>query len=147
MPLGQWAIGKAAAVLADWDKQNGGKIVDCYFSVNVSAIQLLRDDVAAVVRQALDTHKIGGERLMIELTESAIIGDRNAKCLEVMDTELGKGRKKLAIFYGAAHFPDMEKRLLEKGFKMTKQEWATAWDVPKPEEVKAEPAEPLKKAS
>lgn len=75
VPLGQWAIGKAAAVLADWDKQNGGKIVDCYFSVNVSAIQLLRDDVAAVVRQALDTHKIGGERLMIELTESAIIGD------------------------------------------------------------------------
>jgi diguanylate cyclase (GGDEF)-like protein len=75
VPLGQWAIGKAAAVLADWDKQNGGTIVDCYFSVNVSAIQLLRDDVAAVVRQALDTHKIGGERLMIELTESAIIGD------------------------------------------------------------------------
>ena len=75
VPLGQWAIGKAAAVLADWDQQNGGKTVDCYFSVNVSAIQLLRDDVAGVVRQALDKHKIGGERLMIELTESAIIGD------------------------------------------------------------------------
>ncbi len=75
VPLGQWAIGKAAAVLADWDTQNDGRVVDCYFSVNVSAIQLLRDDIAAVVRQALDTHKIGGERLMIELTESAIIGD------------------------------------------------------------------------
>ncbi|MBA4752108.1 MAG: bifunctional diguanylate cyclase/phosphodiesterase [Sphingopyxis sp.] len=75
VPLGQWAIGKAAAVLADWDRQNGGAIVDAYFSVNVSAIQLVRDDVAAVVRQALKTHKIGGERLMIELTESAIIGD------------------------------------------------------------------------
>jgi diguanylate cyclase (GGDEF)-like protein len=75
VPLGQWAIGKAAAVLADWDKQNGGEIVDAYFSVNVSAIQLVRDDVAAVVRQALESQKIGGERLMIELTESAIIGD------------------------------------------------------------------------
>ena len=74
VPLGQWAISKAAAVLAEWDSQNGA-IVDCYFSVNVSAIQLIRDDVAAVVRQALETHKIGGERLMIELTESAIIGD------------------------------------------------------------------------
>jgi len=74
VPLGQWAIGKAAAVLAEWDSQNGA-IVDCYFSVNVSAIQLIRDDIAAVVRQALDTYKIGGERLMIELTESAIIGD------------------------------------------------------------------------
>ena len=74
VPLGQWAIGKAAAILAEWDAQNDA-IVDCYFSVNVSAIQLIRDDVAAVVRQALETHKIGGERLMIELTESAIIGD------------------------------------------------------------------------
>ena len=75
VPLGQWAIGKAAAVLAEWDKQNGGKVVDAYFSVNVSAIQLVRDDVAGVVRQALEKHRIGGERLMIELTESAIIGD------------------------------------------------------------------------
>src|SRR3546814_3146528 len=74
VPLGQWAIGKAAEVLAEWDKQNGA-IVDAYFSVNVSAIQLVRDDVAGVVRQALEKHKIGGERLMIELTESAIIGD------------------------------------------------------------------------
>jgi len=75
VPLGQWAIGKAASVLADWDKQNGGTIVDCYFSVNVSAIQLLRDDIATVVRQAMAKQGIGGERLMIELTESAIIGD------------------------------------------------------------------------
>ncbi len=75
VPLGQWAIGKAAEVLADWDRQNGGTVVDAYFSVNVSAIQLVRDDLATVVRQALENQKIGGERLMIELTESAIIGD------------------------------------------------------------------------
>ncbi|KTE08539.1 diguanylate cyclase [Sphingopyxis sp. H115] len=75
VPLGQWAIGKAAATLAEWDGQNGGEIVNAYFSVNVSAIQLVRDDVAGVVRDALEKHRIGGERLMIELTESAIIGD------------------------------------------------------------------------
>lgn len=75
VPLGQWAIAKAASTLAQWDSQNGGAPVDCYFSVNVSAIQLVRDDVAAVVRQALAANAIGGERLMIELTESAIIGD------------------------------------------------------------------------
>ena len=75
VPLGQWAIGKAAAVLAEWDGLNDGVVVDAYFSVNVSAIQLVRDDVATVVRQALERHRIGGERLMIELTESAIIGD------------------------------------------------------------------------
>jgi len=75
VPLGQWAISKAAAVIADWDRQNDGEPVDCYFSVNVSAIQLVRDDIAAVVRSALADNGIGGERLMIELTESAIIGD------------------------------------------------------------------------
>ena len=75
VPLGQWAIGKAAATLADWDRQNGGSPVDCYISVNVSAIQLVRDDIAAVVRDALAANAVGGERLMIELTESAIIGD------------------------------------------------------------------------
>ena len=75
VPLGQWAIGKAAATLADWDRQNTNKPVDCYISVNVSAIQLVRDDIAAVVRDALSANAIGGDRLMIELTESAIIGD------------------------------------------------------------------------
>ncbi len=74
VPLGQWAIAKAASTIAEWDAKNGAP-VDCYFSVNVSAIQLVRDDVAAVVRQALAANAIGGERLMIELTESAIIGD------------------------------------------------------------------------
>lgn len=94
-------------------------------------------------------HTLGGgdDQIKMFAGASAIIGDRNAKCLEVFDKQVGKGRKKLAIFYGAAHFPDMEKRLLEKGNKKTKQEWATAWDVPKPEEAKAAPEEPLKKAS
>src|SRR3546814_9773376 len=58
VPLGQWAIGKAAQVLAEWDALNGGAPVDCYFSVNVSAIQLVRDDVAAVVRDALAANRI-----------------------------------------------------------------------------------------
>lgn len=75
VPLGQWAIAKAASTIAEWDAKNGGVPVDCYFSVNVSAIQLVRDDVATVVRRALEANDVGGERLMIELTESAIIGD------------------------------------------------------------------------
>lgn len=75
VPLGRWVIGKAAATLADWDRQNRGERVDCHVSVNVSAIQLVRDDIAAAVHAALSEHRIGGERLMIELTESAIVGD------------------------------------------------------------------------
>lgn len=64
--------------------------------------------------------------------ESVIISDRNQRCIEVMNREISAGRKNLGIFYGAAHFPDMEKRLIEQGFTRSGQEWHTAWDIPKP---------------
>jgi uncharacterized membrane protein len=63
--------------------------------------------------------------------ESVIITDRNRHCLEVMDRQIEAGRRNLGIFYGAAHLPDMEKRLLEQGFRRTGHEWLTAWDIPK----------------
>jgi hypothetical protein len=86
-------------------------------------------------------HTLGGgdDQISAFAGDTVIITDRNAKCLEVMDAEIAKGRKKLGIFYGAAHFPDMEKTLTARGWKRTGETWLTAWDVPKP--VKKEPAE------
>lgn len=75
VPLGQWAIQAAARTLAQWDQANGATPVPVYVAVNVSAIQLARDDVAANVRHALGESGIAADRLMIELTESAVIGD------------------------------------------------------------------------
>lgn len=73
-----------------------------------------------------------GDEAMAGLTgKSVIISDRNQKCLKVLETQMTKGDKNLGIFYGAAHFPDMEKSLLKLGFKKTGQEWITAWNVPK----------------
>jgi hypothetical protein len=63
--------------------------------------------------------------------ENVIIGDRNARCIEVLDREIAAGKKNIGIFYGAAHFPDLERRLLEKGFTRVSQKWATAWRVAK----------------
>lgn len=74
VPLGRWAIQTAAQTLAEWDRKLGHEI-PVYVGVNVSAIQLARDDVAEAVRRALDEAGITGDRLMLELTESAIIGD------------------------------------------------------------------------
>ena len=73
----------------------------------------------------------GDDQIAAFAGESVIISDRNDRCLQVMNRELAAGRKKLGIFYGAAHFPDMEKRLLELGFKRTDREWLTAWNIPK----------------
>ncbi|WP_294234362.1 bifunctional diguanylate cyclase/phosphodiesterase [uncultured Sphingomonas sp.] len=74
VPLGRWAVNKALKRLAEWDRAAGG---DCgvRLSVNVSAIQLQRDDIPAMIAQALAGTGMTGDRLTLELTESAIAGD------------------------------------------------------------------------
>ena len=59
----------------------------------------------------------GDDQIAAFAGESVIISDRNQRCLEVMNRELAAGHKKLGVFYGAAHFPDMEKRLRRAGFQ------------------------------
>jgi len=59
-----------------------------------------------------------------------LIADRNKAALKVFQKELVKGRKRIGIFYGAAHMPDFEKRLrLEYGLKQKSHLWVTAWDL------------------
>src|SRR3954452_19756608 len=74
LQLGRWAMDKAAQTLADWDKQVGEKL-PLYVGVNLSAIQVARDDIAAVVESALKSSGLAGERLTLELTESSIVQD------------------------------------------------------------------------
>jgi len=85
LPLGRWALDEAARTLAAWDLQSGG---DCSvsMSVNLSAIQLQRDAVAPAVAAALAAHGLAGNRLRLELTESALIAepDRIARVLHAL---------------------------------------------------------------
>jgi len=86
----------------------------------------------AVKLEIVHTLGAGDDQIAAFAGESVIISDRNAKCLKVLDQQVAAGKRKLGIFYGAAHFPDMEKRLLEAGWKRASQDWITAWDIPKP---------------
>lgn len=61
---------------------------------------------------------------------TVIIGERNRVALEVLDREIALGKKKIAIFYGAAHLPDMEQRLAARGFRRQATQWLTAWNLP-----------------
>jgi diguanylate cyclase (GGDEF)-like protein len=74
VPLGRWALSTAATTLADWDRM-AGRPLSAYVAVNVSAVQLHRDDLMAAVRCALDDSGLPGDRLTLELTESCIIAD------------------------------------------------------------------------
>jgi len=74
VPLGRWALDTALAALAAWDVAAGAPL-PFPVSVNLSAIQLARDDVPEAVAEALARHGLGGDRLLLELTESAIVQD------------------------------------------------------------------------
>ena len=63
---------------------------------------------------------------------NTLIGERNRKALEVMTREINeKRRKRIAIFYGAGHLPDFERRLTANhGMQRLDQvKWLTAWDL------------------
>lgn len=69
---------------------------------------------------------------------STIITERNKKAFEVLDKQLAAGKKKIAVFYGAGHLPDMEKRLASDfGLKRDGESWLEAWSLVK----KAKPAD------
>ncbi|WP_310467779.1 EAL domain-containing protein [Sphingomonas sp.] len=74
LQLGQWAMHRAVETLAGWDKQAKTKL-PLYVAVNLSAIQVARDDVAGMVASALKASGLKGNRLSLELTESSIVQD------------------------------------------------------------------------
>ena len=63
-------------------------------------------------------------------SENAVIGARNQRAVEVLQREIASGAKRVAIFYGVAHMPDMEERLLEQaGLTYDGTEWVDAWQL------------------
>ncbi|WP_293882691.1 bifunctional diguanylate cyclase/phosphodiesterase [Sphingomonas sp.] len=74
IPLGRWALDRALSTLKSWDKA-AGRDLPLYVGVNLSAIQVQRDDIAGLVGAALRDHRLSGYRLSVELTESAIVAD------------------------------------------------------------------------
>ncbi len=83
--LGRWALDTAVQALADWDRKTGTRL-PISVNVNLSPVQISRDDVAAAVSGALSASGIDGARLTLELTEGAIIQDpeRVAKSLKAL---------------------------------------------------------------
>jgi hypothetical protein len=80
------------------------------------------------------TEAFGGEE------GSTLITDRNTAAIDVLRDQIRRGRTRLAIFYGAAHMKDFDRRLRED-FNLQPGEpvWLEAWDL-RP----AEPAAPRK---
>jgi diguanylate cyclase (GGDEF)-like protein len=105
LQLGRWAMDSATQTLAEWDR-DAGEALPLYVAVNLSAIQVARDDIAAVVASALKSSGLSGHRLTLELTESSIVQDpvratRVFDSLKALDTtvamdDFGTGYSSLA---------------------------------------------------
>ena len=92
VPLGRWALDRAAQTVAQWD-QRAGRELPFRISVNLSVVQLQRDDVAVAVENAIRGANISGNRLTLELTESAFVDDPDGartilESLKSLDTNL-----------------------------------------------------------
>jgi hypothetical protein len=88
-------------------------------------------------QMALQFHRMGGSGMALGPTiGKLLVSDRNAAAMRVFQRELASGRKKIAIFYGAAHMPDFAERLQEDfGLVRSDTRWVTAWDLTAPAEV------------
>ena len=83
------------------------------------------------------TKAFGGEE------GSAIITDRNKAAVGVLKNEIAKGRRRIAIFYGAAHMEDFDRRLREQfGLQPRPRDavWLAAWGLRDPEPATKKPA-------
>jgi hypothetical protein len=94
---------------------------DLDFLTALASPVLLKRQMA---RQMVDNIELG------PTLQNLLVADRNKKACEVLTDEISDGKAKIAIFYGAAHMPDFDKRLREEfGLRLQGQEWLTAWNL------------------
>ena len=70
-----------------------------------------------------------GDLTQASAGSDALIARRNEAAIATLQAELRKGAKRLGIFYGGAHMPDMQRRLETLGFVRTGTDWLVAWDM------------------
>ena len=56
LQLGRWAMDRAAHTLAEWDRE-AGETLPLYVGVNLSAIQVARDDIAGDGRERAEVQR------------------------------------------------------------------------------------------
>ena len=64
---------------------------------------------------------------------STLITDRNTAALDVLRRRIAKGDRRIAIFYGAGHMEDFDRRLqADFGLQPRDTAWVEAWDLREP---------------
>lgn len=109
-------------------QQGGGQVSD----VELLAALFAKDRAHQLKRVvAAQFENMGGMMLALDGPEgSTLITERNKVAFGVLRKQVDAGRKKIAVFYGAGHLPDMEKRLVSDfGLKEQSVTWIEAWNL------------------
>jgi len=125
--VGMFARLMGAGIAAQSGQQAKGQEIELFAALFSRDRELKMRRVMAEQMQSMDVQMAG---LADASGRSTLVTERNAKCFQVLDKQLEKGDRKVAIFYGAAHLMDMEERLLrDYGATRGEIEWLTAWDL------------------
>jgi hypothetical protein len=85
----------------------------------------MRDDVRAGLAHDL----VQGSDESTPLDQVVIV-ERNKVVLKTLESQLSKIKQgTIAIFYGALHMPDLERRLKKLGWAQDSKRWLTAWST------------------
>jgi predicted signal transduction protein with EAL and GGDEF domain len=76
IPIGKWVLRESCRQLAQWRSMHGGTAKFPRINVNVSRNQLLLSDFSSTITQILDEFKIEPSSLYLEITEGALMRDR-----------------------------------------------------------------------
>ena len=70
------------------------------------------------------------EEVLGDDSSNAVIGARNQRAIDVLKREIEAGAQRIGIFYGVAHMPDLEERLLEQlDLSWENTDWVDAWQL------------------
>lgn len=97
--IGMWALNTAMRAVHDWHSQG---LIDLRVAVNVSGLQLERDDLPILVQRTLQRHEIGANALEIELTESVATSDA-AHCRRIFQALRAMGVKLAVDDFGTGY--------------------------------------------
>lgn len=68
--LGNWVADKACQTLAEWEKLG---LRDIHMAVNVSSVQLLREDYPQIIASSVNKHGLSPKQVELEITESVLL--------------------------------------------------------------------------
>jgi hypothetical protein len=131
------ALNMFADMMKQQNVQEQGKKPGANKAADVDFLSLLSDgDAGASLKKILAEQLANIEDPnggLGQTLSNLLINDRNEAAMKVFQAEMKKGTKKIAIFYGAAHMPDFDKRLrADFELKRDSEQWLTAWDLKKP---------------